>query len=185
LDYLSRWLQEKRKVLLEGRAATTRAVTSSAELEELRDVAQISSVELVLSLIPPETISTRALECESYARALFHWEQHLRQKTATMPKGIAASEHEDMYLHLQDIYAEIDEPDGIAGISAHMSVLAPDQQVLEYRRAGRWTTAQSWYEQSLLEEPGDQYLYGGLFECFREDGRFGKLYALFLSNADT
>jgi len=159
-------------------------MTSSAELEELRDVAQISSVEQVLSIIPPEMISRRALECESYARALFHWEQHLRQRTVTVPKAITALEHEDMYHHLQDIYAEIDEPDGIAGISAHMSVLAPEQQVIEYRRAGRWTAAQSWYEQSLSEEPDDPDLYGGLFECFREAGRFGKLHALFLDDAD-
>uniref|UniRef100_A0A0D2XGS3 non-specific serine/threonine protein kinase n=1 Tax=Fusarium oxysporum (strain Fo5176) TaxID=660025 RepID=A0A0D2XGS3_FUSOF len=54
---------------------------------------------------------------------------------------------------LQDIYANVDEPDGLDGISAHLQVLDINQQILSHRKAGRWTAVQSWYEMQLAENP--------------------------------
>ncbi|KAF1987090.1 hypothetical protein K402DRAFT_463189 [Aulographum hederae CBS 113979] len=171
LDYLSRWLQEKRKSIIEARQASHRTGTLYAEVDELRDVGQTSSVEHVLSSIPAETISGRAVDCKSYARALFHWEQYMR----TQKELKNEDETTDMYKRLQEIYAEIDEPDAIEGISSRLPILDPDQQILEHRRAGRWAAAQSWYEASLADDPDDVDLQGGMMECLRESGRYDSL----------
>lgn len=82
---------------------------------------------------------------------------------------------EPLYQRLQDIYSQIDEPDGIEGISSHLSALDIDQQVLEHRKAGRWTTAQSWYELQLEKEPDNIDAQWNLVTCLKESGQQGKI----------
>lgn len=143
-------------------------------LEEVTVTAQIESVENVISSFPAKDISRRAVECKSYARALFHWEQHIRQES-NKSSGQGQQEHRDiLYQRLQDIYTQIDEPDGIEGISAHLQILNPDQQVLEHKRAGRWSAAQSSYELSIAEDPDNTDLKVELLKCLSESGQHGK-----------
>lgn len=172
LDYLSRWLQEKRRQVAEIRSHS--ASRGSSQVDELSGVAQISSVERVLQAIPAEVISSRAVECGSYARALFHWEQYVRQEDENT--GPLSDEvQETLFERLQHIYTQIDDPDSIEGISAHMRVLSPDQQVLEHNKAGRWSAVQSSYELFLTERPDDINLQAGLLHGFREAGQYGNV----------
>lgn len=133
---------------------------------------QIKSVEALLSSIPPEVISRRAVECKSFSRALFHWEQYIRL-FKNGPGEKDSTKLESLYRRLQDIYSQIDEPDGIEGISTHLQVLNIDQQVLEHRRAGRWATAQSWYELQLEKEPSNTDAQWNLLTCLKESGQQG------------
>lgn len=75
---------------------------------------------------------------------------------------------------MQDIYSQIDEPDGIEGISSHLSALNIDQQILEHRKAGRLATAQSWYELQLEKEPHNLEAQWNLVTCLKESGQQGK-----------
>lgn len=134
----------------------------------------MSSIERILHGIPAEVISRRAVECGSYARALFNWEQYIRQEKEKALQTKVDFDQESMYQHLQDIYAQIDEPDSIEGLSTHLHILDPAQQVLEHRKAGRWLTAQSWYELSLEETPEDQEVQVNLLTCLKESGQYGK-----------
>lgn len=134
---------------------------------------QIKSVEALLASIPPEIISKRAVECRSFSRALFHWEQYIR-KCKSQGDLQERSNPELLYQRLQDIYSQIDEPDGIEGISSHLSALDIDQQVLEHRKAGRWATAQSWYELQLEKEPGNVDAQWNLITCLKESGQQGR-----------
>ncbi|KAH7045160.1 hypothetical protein B0J12DRAFT_669729 [Macrophomina phaseolina] len=177
LDYMSKWLQEKRRQLHEGRVLAARSGREPSELDEVTVVAQLSSVERVLHSIPAEVISRRAVECGSYSRALFHWEQYMRQKREQAELSEETLDEESLYQHLQYIYTQIDEPDGIEGISAHMQILDPTQQVLEHRKAGRWSAAQSWYEMSLAEKPDDSEIQYQLLNCLRESGQYDSLLA--------
>ena len=136
--------------------------------------AQIKSVEAFLGSLPPEMISKRAVECKSYSRALFHWEQYIRRCNSQV-EGKERSNPELLYQRLQDIYSQIDEPDGIEGISSKLSALDIDQQVLEHRKAGRWATAQSWYELQLEKEPDNTDAQWNLITCLRESGQQGKV----------
>lgn len=140
-----------------------------------RDTLQISSVEAVLAMIPADIISRRAVECKSYARALFHWEQYIRQERQRHADIDRPFHQEPLYTRLQDIYAQIDEPDGIEGVSAHLQVLNIDQQILEHKKAGRWTAAQSWYEILLAQDPNDLDIQRNLLISLRESGQHGEL----------
>jgi serine/threonine-protein kinase ATR len=134
---------------------------------------KILRVRSVLDLIPAELVSQRAIECRSYSRALFYWEQHIRH-VRDLPTNPEA--RNVVLQRLQDIYTQIDEPDGIEGISAHLHVLDIDQQILAHRKAGRWTAAQSWYEIKLAETPDDADVQVNLLTCLKESGQHGKSF---------
>jgi hypothetical protein len=175
LDYLSLWLQERRKAAAEARVMGGKTGRGVSESDEMTAIKQISRVEGILQRIPAEVISRRAVECGSFARALFHWEQYYRQQQEV--KGQAKqwfSAKDDMLEHLQMIYAQIDEPDCMEGISAHLRVLNPEQQIIEDRKAGRWTAAQSWYEIALAEKPNDTETQINLLTCLKESGQYGR-----------
>ncbi len=75
---------------------------------------------------------------------------------------------------LQQIYTQIDEPDGLEGISAQLAVLDLNQQVLSHRKAGRWTAVQSWCEMRLAEAPDNIDAQVDLLTCLKESGQHGK-----------
>ncbi|KAH4967839.1 hypothetical protein HBI26_107510 [Parastagonospora nodorum] len=176
LDYLSMWLQERRKAANEARAMAGKTGRGVSEEDEMNAIKQISRVEGVLQLIPAEIISRRAVECGSYARALFHWEQYIRQQQQVKGNGKQwFAEKDEMLQHLQMIYAQIDEPDSIEGISAHLRVLNPEQQIIEDRKAGRLTAAQSWYEIALAEKPNDTETQINLLNCLKESGQYDSI----------
>lgn len=75
---------------------------------------------------------------------------------------------------LQDIYTQIDEPDGLEGISAHLHVLDINQQILSHKKAGRYTAAQTWYEIKLAEEPDNIDVQIDLLNCLKQSGQHGK-----------
>ncbi|KAL3460576.1 hypothetical protein BJX64DRAFT_278456 [Aspergillus heterothallicus] len=188
LDYLSRWLQGKKKQLNSLRHHARHEHKSSKE--SVRDLlmdsysSQVRAVESLLGSIPPEVISKRAVECKSYSRALFHWEQYIRQYL-NRPQTQQSVNLEPLYERLQDIYSQIDEPDGIEGISTHLHVLDIDQQVLEHRKAGRWATAQSWYELQLEKDPGNLDAQWHLFTCLKESGQQDSILTRFEILRDT
>jgi serine/threonine-protein kinase ATR len=162
--------------MAEARSMAGRTGRGINEDDEMKGISQISSVERILQGIPAEVISQRAVECGSYARALFHWEQYIRQERERAERSKTPFEQAGFFQHLQSIYAQIDEPDSIEGISAHLHVLDPDQQVLEHRKAGRWTAAQSWYELSLAEKPDDPDIQVNLLTCLKESGQYGAYF---------
>ncbi|TGO14465.1 hypothetical protein BTUL_0052g00020 [Botrytis tulipae] len=158
LDYLSRWIQAKQMIVhREIRAG----IPGGQE--------QIEKVTRLIESIPAEIVSARAIQCKSYSRALFNWEQHIRHVRETK-KQDALREISDLE-RLQEIYTQIDEPDGIEGISAHLHVLDIDQIVLGHRKAGRWTAAQGWYEIKLAEDPEDVDVQLNLLTCLKESGQ--------------
>ena len=167
-------MQEKKKEVNENKHGRSRHARSSFEADIELANTQIQAVEGLLDIIPAEIISRRAVECRSFARALFHWEQFIRQqKNVTKAQGEKPS-LEVLYQRLQDIYTQIDEPDGTEGISANLQILNIDQQVLEHRKAGRWAAAQSWYELQLNERPNDTNVQFNLLTSLKESGQHGK-----------
>ena len=83
IDYFSRWVQEKNKQIDEARNAAARKGLSLTRTEvnaENISLKQISNVEAIIKAIPVEVMSDRAIACKIYARALFYWEQYIRQR---------------------------------------------------------------------------------------------------------
>lgn len=139
------------------------------------DVVDISLVQLRLDAIPPQLISQRAIDCKQYARALFHLEPHiLRQKE---DKDSSAASIRQELESLQHIYAQIDEPDGLEGVSANLKVIDLNQQILSHRKAGRWSRAQTWCEVQLAEDPHNLDVQLNLLTCLKQSGQYGKDWA--------
>jgi serine/threonine-protein kinase ATR len=135
-----------------------------------KDVTAMENVQAILDAIPAELISQRAIDCKAYSRALFHLEQHIRQAEQ---RSTNEEERQRLLQRLQDIYAQIDEPDGLEGISAHLHVLDINQQILSHRKAGRWAAAQTWYEMKLAEQPDNVGIQIELLTCLKESGQHG------------
>lgn len=135
-----------------------------------KETADIEKVATFLASFPAELISQRAMECSAYSRALFHLEQHIRQVDEAKD---STHDRNRLVQRVQDIYTQIDEPDGLEGISAHLHVLDIEQQILSHRKAGRWTAAQSWYEIKLAKEPDNIDVQIDLLTCLKESGQHG------------
>ena len=127
---------------------------------------------MIIDHVPAQVMSQRSIECKSYARALYYWEQYIRQKRGEY--GADDERLDDLYEKLQDIYTQIDEPDGIEGISTRLHVLTIDQQVVEHRKTGRWTAVQSWCEIQLQETPDDHDVQLNLLTSLKESGQHGE-----------
>lgn len=162
LDYASRWIQEK-----------TRIATKD-------DRAALDRVQELVDTIPPELRSRRAVDCKQYSRALFYLEHHAQE--LELKKG-ETSERNRLLGQLQDIYTQIDEPDGLEGISAHLQVLDANQQVLGHKKAGRWSAAQTWYEIKLAEEPNNVDTQVDLLNCLKQSGQHGMFRGYGFPNA--
>lgn len=160
LDYLTQW----------NRAKQSQTNQSHGQASVDAEVQAVTS--FLRSSVTAEVIAQRAVECKSFSRALFYWEQHIRNLRAR--EQSTDDDTNNMLLgRLQDIYTQIDEPDGIEGLSAHLHVLDIDQQILGHRKAGRWTTAQSWYEIKLAEDPDNSEVQMNLLSCLKESGQHG------------
>jgi serine/threonine-protein kinase ATR len=172
LDYMSSWLREKRLALVAMRSAAIKAGLSPNDFEEIQSMGQIETVEAFSKKIPAVTIAMRAMNCGSDARALFHWEHNIRQNRSLIPKGRLPKKDQELYERLLEIYAQIDEPDGLEGISAHLTVLTEEQRAINHGKASRWTAAQAWYELKLAEEPLDTAVQTDVLRCLRETGQY-------------
>ncbi|KAK1813304.1 serine/threonine-protein kinase M1 [Friedmanniomyces endolithicus] len=175
LDYMSSWLQEKRKVLSQTRADAYRTGCTPTDFNEASDMAQIEEVERFIVGVPAEALAARAVQCGSYARALFNWEQHIRQKRTVIPSPRLSQSEEELYQRLHSIYASIDEPDGLEGLGSRMSFLTEEQQTTEHTKAGRWTAASAWYEKQLAAEPTNGAIQVSLLDCLRQTGQYAPL----------
>jgi serine/threonine-protein kinase ATR len=163
LDYCMRWLQVKR---------SKHGLTS-------RENAWIKSVQEVIGFLDPELISQRAVDCNEYARALFFLEPHMESREKKAEK----EENDRILQSLQNIYTQVDDPDGLEGVSAHLQHVTLDQQALNHRKAGRWTAAQTWYEIRLAESPDDADIQLDLLTCLKESGQHGQFLSARVKDA--
>lgn len=156
LDYAMRWLQLRK------------ASPRTSRTDEIK----MQQIQVKLNAMPAELVTQRAIDCKQYARALFHLEPHIVHQKE---KGDADAEDDRRALDtLQHIYAQIDEPDGLEGVSANLKVIDLNQQILSHRKAGRWTRAQTWYEVQLAEDPNNVDVQLNLLTCLKESGQYGK-----------
>lgn len=153
MDHLSKWLRLARAD--RDRSSHTRAV------------------DALLQSIDTELAANAALKSRAFARSLRNFEErivHLRTK-----EHRPDAELQTYFESLHEIYAELDEPDGMEGISA--SVVSPslELQIREHESTGRWTSAQSCWEVRLQHSPEDLSLHVGLLKCLKNLGHYDTL----------
>jgi serine/threonine-protein kinase ATR len=136
-----------------------------SNFDPFKEKLQTTRAEQILAAISPRVIATRALECKSHARAVFHYEEDIRQ--------LGTEDIDDQLKQLQAVYEQIDEPDGIEGVSAHLRGIDLSQQVLDHKRAGRWAAALSWYEIEVQHNPMDIKTHINLLSCIKASSQYG------------
>lgn len=171
-DYMAKWLRARRNFNIDAknRARQVRNVHAEDTDPDADFDEAATKVNDFLKAIPPDLMALRSMEVHSYPRALQYWEQHMRQSKPMTPE-----ESEPLYKQLQKMYVNIDEPDGMEGTSAKITNLNMDMQVLEHRKAGRWTEALTWYEQLVEQSPDEVQVQGDLVTCLRESGQYDNL----------
>lgn len=113
VDYLQKWLRQRRKSLMDRKHMIAKKANRHVTVDEDEETdPAISRVEGVLSALPPNLMANASFQCGSYARALFHWEQFIRDSEKDPPPDGM----DQLYARWQEIYNNLDEPDGIEGI---------------------------------------------------------------------
>ncbi len=173
LDHLSRWLQDQKNALRDSRRkdrSNSRLDASYIQLEM-----SIAAIDNVLGSIDGELMAHAALQSRAYARSLRNFEQRIAHLKHTDKRS--EMHLQTYYEHLHRIYADLDEPDGMEGVST--SVISPslEHQIREHESVGRWTSAQSCWEVKLQQSPDDVHLHIGLMRCLRNLGHFGQCLA--------
>lgn len=155
--------------LLDHMSIWQRSVTVERKVAKKRDVveANINRVDSLFKKISQELMAKASLQCRAYARSLLNHEQQIRSLRNTKPEKLQAI-YEDLHL----IYANLDEPDGMEGISSFVLFPSLDHQIREHESTGRWTSAQSCWEVKIQDEPDKLDQHIGLLRCLRSLGHY-------------
>jgi serine/threonine-protein kinase ATR len=143
------------------------------DFDALEEALQTSRVQQILDAVPAHVMAKRATECGSFARAVYHWEQHLRVAEAGRDTEL------DEFRQLQEVYEQIDEPDAIEGMASRMHILDVSQQVLDHKQSGRWAAALTHYEIAVQKDPEDVGLQIELLECMKSARQYGAYMSRF------
>ncbi|PKI83205.1 non-specific serine/threonine protein kinase [Malassezia vespertilionis] len=132
----------------------------------------LADVQSVMDNISQERMAQASLQCHAYTRSLLNFEyriRDLRQLPDTTPQ-------QQRYLEtVHEIYANLDDPDGMEGISTCVFAPSLEHQIREHESTGRWTDAQSCWEVELQQRPDDAHLHLGLLRCLRSLGHYDTL----------
>ena len=150
IDYLTQWLRRRRNP--DGQSAT--APLDSAD--------SIRAVEQLLNHIPQSVMAEASFLCQAHARALMHFELHLRSERLVRPE---ATQLQSLFERLQLLYSKLDEPDAMEGVAMTFPNLSLEGQILEHERAGRWSDAQTCHELALQRAPTELSHHLGLLRC--------------------
>eukprot|EP00879_Flechtneria_rotunda_P008531 GHRR01008938.1.p1 GENE.GHRR01008938.1~~GHRR01008938.1.p1 ORF type:complete len:1480 (+),score=620.50 GHRR01008938.1:516-4442(+) len=165
LDLLKQWMQEQQELADKAaEAATTRQTIGAGNRSGLTSSPEpqlsvfAANVQQLVSAIPIQTMAQAALRCGSYARALQYFETHVRDvhggglNPAAFNGGCSSYSYDEVSF-LLEVYGQLEEPDGLAGlVQLRQGGLTTADQILAAEKAGAWSEALALYEQALSQE---------------------------------
>ncbi|WVQ82128.1 hypothetical protein IAT38_004256 [Cryptococcus sp. DSM 104549] len=154
MDHLSKWLRAQRVTRTSERGGGTK------------------TVEKVLSGIDTHIMAQAALKSKAYARSLRSYEELIIQLRNQEDKNTMI---QTCFENLHHIYAELEEPDGMEGVSTYVISPSMEHQIREHESTGRWTSAQSCWEVQLQRFADDVKPHVGLLKCLRNLGHYDTL----------
>ncbi|CAE7142760.1 unnamed protein product [Rhizoctonia solani] len=170
MDQLNRWIRNKNQEAVRRRAELRRGRQNTRDLGHSAVAAleyQRAKVESLLSTIDNELLSNAAFRCRAFARSLMSFEKEIVSKRE---QGKTEQDLQPLYERLHEIYANLDEPDGMEGVSKLVITPSLEQQIRGHEMTGRWTSAQSCWEIQLQQEPNSLEPHIGLLRCLRNLG---------------
>lgn len=171
MDHLNKWVrlvrQEAASKKPDGGARRGRTYGGD-EMEQ-----RLLRVDSILSSIPRELVARAALQCKAFARSLMSFEGQIFDLNAN---DATEADLQPYYEHLHEIYANLDEPDGMEGISALVLSPSLEHKIRQHESTGRWTSAQSCWEVKLQSNPNNLDYHTGLLRCLRNLGHYGQRF---------
>lgn len=162
---MSSWIRQARQEMTRQKSGSKRRNDSSTSGEE-----KVSRVDSLITSIDGELLATAALGCKAYARALMTVEGLI---VAQQERNATEEQLQPYYDRLHSIYASLEEPDGMEGVSAKMTSPSLDHRIREHESTGRWTSAQSCWELKLQQAPDDLGIHIGFIRCLKNLGHHG------------
>ncbi|EAU84196.2 atypical/PIKK/ATR protein kinase [Coprinopsis cinerea okayama7 len=169
LDHLNRWAHIMRREITTKQKSETKRARASVALGESQE--QLLRLDSILSNLDKHLVAKAAFQCKAYARALMNFEQQIHAlKELDNNKNL-----EPYYDTIHEIYAHLDQPDGMEGITALIQSPSLEHQIREHESIGQWTSAQSCWEVRLQESPDNLEYHQGLLRCLRNLGHYDTL----------
>ncbi|KAG9317708.1 hypothetical protein JVU11DRAFT_1921 [Chiua virens] len=173
LDHVNKYVRILRQDISSKKAESNNK-RSRANLAGAHSEDQLIRIDSILCSINYDLMAKASLQCKAYARAMMNFE---RQIVALRERETPASTKEltPLYERLHEIYAHLDEPDGMEGIS--MLILSPslEHKIRQHESTGQWTSAQSCWEVRLQQAPDNLEFHLGLLRCLRNLGHYDTL----------
>lgn len=173
LDHLNKWVRVVRQELSSKKTDSKRVRPDRANLQVEEQLLRLDSV---LSNIDQSLMAKAAFQCKAFARSLMNFEQQI---VTLRERGVDQKDLSEYYEKLHEIYAHLDEPDGMEGVSTLIWAPSLEHQIRQHESTGRWTSAQSCWELRLQESPDSVDFHLGLLRCLRNLGHYGKPVANF------
>ena len=166
MDHLNTWVRARQVYI--ARKYRKRESNRAPEVQEA--LSGVRRVEAMFKKLPQTSLAEAAFNSKSYARALLNYEKVLYEVQDSKDSARLQPYWERMH----NIYAELNEPDGMEGVST--SIISPtiQHQIREHEMTGRWTSAQSCWEVQLQLHPEDPDSHLGLLRCLRNLGHYGQ-----------
>ena len=174
LDHLNKWVRVVRQDISSKKADNKRARANQIS-NQLED--QLLRLDSILSSIDQSLMAKAAFQCKAFARSLMNFEQ---QVVTIQGRTTDSKDLPSYYEKLHEIYAQLDEPDGMEGISTLILSPSLEHQIRQHESTGRWTSAQSCWEVRLQESPDNVNFHLGLLRCLRNLGHYGEVSYFFL-----
>ncbi|WFD42131.1 non-specific serine/threonine protein kinase [Malassezia psittaci] len=160
MDHIGHWMRRVR--LVHAR---------SSKRSRLKEALQ--NVQGVMDDISQELTAQASLQTHAYPRSLLNFEYRIRSLRQTSPSN--DTQLQQLYETMHEIYAQLDDPDGMEGISTRVLSPSLQHQIREHESTGRWTDAQSCWEVELQQRPDNPNLHLGLLRCLRSLGHYDTL----------
>ncbi|EGO27933.1 hypothetical protein SERLADRAFT_414152 [Serpula lacrymans var. lacrymans S7.9] len=171
LDHLSKYVRILRQDISSKKVDSKRVRTQHVMVEGEEQLVQVDSM---LSSINHDLMAKAALQCKAYARSLMNFE---RQIIAMRERQTPSRKNQitPYYERLHEIYANLNEPDGMEGVSTLILSPSLEHQIRQHESTGRWTSAQSCWEVRLQQSPDNLDFHLGLLRCLRNLGHYDSL----------
>ncbi|KAI0638446.1 hypothetical protein C8Q77DRAFT_1046895 [Trametes polyzona] len=189
LDHLNKWLRAVRQDLAKQKSENTRRSSRNSQISSDASE-QMMRIDSILENIDQGLMAKAAFQCKAYARSLMNLEQQLmayrlrdtkakrdaeRRGDAQAIRIIESADYQDQYERLHELYAHLDEPDGMEGVSTMILSPSLEHQIRQHESTGTWTSAQSCWEVRLQYEPDNLDYHLGLLRCLRNLGHYDSL----------
>lgn len=171
VDWLRKWA-ERQTMLVSAKRMT--------QLEANAKCVEVRKVEEFIGSVSLETMIRASRRCKAFARAFFNFELLKRRQTSSLTDKKLKTQ--DDFAMFQELYSELDEPDGLYNFTEYIDDGTPDAVLTDLVFNGDWAKALSLIDIEISKSPGDARLRAMRLKCLCNLGNFETAVTLALGD---